>query len=81
MSIAISSGPMPVGRAEFRTHDGKYYLLKVKDDVTPLEAVNLSIMLATGSGYTSQSWDWERFITEKELERHFYIEDNENYNG
>jgi hypothetical protein len=76
MSISAMSVPMPVGRAEFRTHDGKCYLLKVKDDVTPLEAVNLSILLATGAVNTSQSWDWERFIIEKELERHFYFEDN-----
>lgn len=76
MSISALSGPLPVGRIEFRTHDGKYYLLKVKDDVTPLEAVNLSILITTGM-VLSQSWDWERFITEKELERHFYFEDND----
>jgi len=55
--------------------DGTTAKLDIKEDITPLESANFSILIAQAAAACTHGvqYAWVDFIKEKELDRHFSV--------
>ena len=76
MPSFVSFKPIVHSVGTFTFHqDGTRAELDIKNDITPLEAVNLSVLMAQAAAASGHqgTYAWVDFIKEKELDRHFSV--------
>jgi hypothetical protein len=69
----FSPTKMKIGRLTFGQGSDSA-TLNIQNDITVLESANLAVLLSTmtiNMQGTYSQWDWEGYIKEKELQRHF----------
>jgi len=69
--------PVPIGDIIIGVQD-KTATLCIEDDITPLEAANLAVLMAVGAVQSTSNMDWLGYIKDKRLERHFIIKEKDN---
>ena len=70
--IQLMPTMMPVCTTVTFTNHEVSAVLDIKDDVTPLECLNVQLMIAAGSS-SGYMLDWAEYIERKQLGRHFII--------
>lgn len=67
----VTRTPQQVGDLVIRNDDGRTFVLDPLDDVTPLESVRITHLMAYVVSSPIGAYDWNGYIDKHNLRRHF----------
>ncbi len=71
-TYTLTKAVMPIGDITFHTTDGKKVALSPLEDITPLESVRITTLIAwMSTPHHMGSYDWQGYVALHGLQRHF----------